>query len=301
LTNSPTTSARFDTPTGSETISNASMATAGGDNPHATDHHTLGLSNPHNPTTINTHQASTTLTSPHGAGLAGAGASPMTTTAATTTTHTSFATGGGLPPHAYATLTGKNPTTTSTPYSGLGTGGGIGDRGVLGANAQDHSSLNSRSRLLGSKNGTGYIGHRTTGGRNSTTSGDVARRGGAFADNGLNQRGTPRGSSPGVHGLGGTGGVGSNGPDGSSGTSRGLNSSGGAGSSGAGSSQSGSQGRGFVPMMNQAQPGEDQGRKQKRRISNPVEREGNLRDLLGDPPVVIPKVIGGWIRDEDTN
>ncbi|MCS4490785.1 hypothetical protein, partial [Corynebacterium sp. ES2775-CONJ] len=42
LTNSPTTSARFDTPTGSETISNASMATAGGDNPHATDHHTLG-------------------------------------------------------------------------------------------------------------------------------------------------------------------------------------------------------------------------------------------------------------------
>ncbi|AWB81006.1 hypothetical protein C3B44_00450 [Corynebacterium yudongzhengii] len=34
-----------------------------------------------------------------------------------------------------------------------------------------------------------------------------------------------------------------------------------------------------------------------RTITSQVEREGNMRDLLGERPPVVPGVIGAWVRE----
>ncbi|MEK0145616.1 hypothetical protein [Corynebacterium yonathiae] len=76
----------------------------------------------------------------------------------------------------------------------------------------------------------------------------------------------------------------------------------GSGESGA-ASRSGNAGRStggvraYGPMMGMR--GKDSERKRVKSVTTQVERDPNKRDLLGEPPAVVPGVIGDWVRETD--
>ena len=56
--------------------------------------------------------------------------------------------------------------------------------------------------------------------------------------------------------------------------------------------------RAYGPMMGM-RGGKDSERKRVKSVTTQVERDPNKRDLLGEPPAVVPGVIGDWVREVD--
>ena len=85
-------------------------------------------------------------------------------------------------------------------------------------------------------------------------------------------------------------------------SSGGIGSGVGSGSSeGAAASRGGNSGRAtggaraYGPMMGMR--GKDNEKKRVKSVTTQVERDPNKRDLLGEPPAVVPGVIGDWVRE----
>jgi hypothetical protein len=53
--------------------------------------------------------------------------------------------------------------------------------------------------------------------------------------------------------------------------------------------------RALAPMMGTRGQGNDKNRV--KAVTTQVERDPNKRDLLGEPPAVVPGVIGNWARE----
>lgn len=53
--------------------------------------------------------------------------------------------------------------------------------------------------------------------------------------------------------------------------------------------------RAYGPMMGMR--GKDSEKKRVKSVTTQVERDPNKRDLLGEPPAVVPGVIGDWVRE----
>ena len=56
--------------------------------------------------------------------------------------------------------------------------------------------------------------------------------------------------------------------------------------------------RAYGPMMGM-RGGKDSEKKRVKSVTTQVERDPNKRDLLGEPPAVVPGVIGDWVREVD--
>lgn len=71
-----------------------------------------------------------------------------------------------------------------------------------------------------------------------------------------------------------------------------------AATSGAGAGRGGASagGRGMMPMMG-ARGGDSAKSKKVKSVVTQVELEPNKKALLGEPPLVVPGVIGAWVRD----
>ena len=54
--------------------------------------------------------------------------------------------------------------------------------------------------------------------------------------------------------------------------------------------------RAYGPMMGM-RGGKDSEKKRVKSVTTQVERDPNKRDLLGEPPAVVPGVIGDWVRE----
>ncbi|MDR7354087.1 hypothetical protein CFELI_13400 [Corynebacterium felinum] len=199
------------------------------------------------------------------------------------------------------------------PIAGAGGLGGVNTAGSQSGAFNQHGT-GGRGTSAGVGSGTGYGvggapvagGHGSSGGvgAGGSNSGGGSRSGagGAYSTGGLRGNGTGSGSGSGS-------GSGRGGHVGGGGTGSGTGSNAGQGSSGAGAA--GSSGRGSTMMGGAPMGGTGTGgaggaggRENRRRttprtrrggvkgILQQAEREGNLRDLLGDAPKVVPRVIG---------
>lgn len=189
--------------------------------------------------------------------------------------------GGAMAP----TATGQSVTSGMVPMmaagrpadAGRGVLGGQSLRGGIGSAAGNVSGGADIARAgRGTQSGL-HLG-RGAGAPNAGVGSGVRAGLGSGAGNGAGA-----GMRPGV---GGSFGLGTGGSE-SAAAARGGN---------AGRSTGGA--RAYGPMMGM-RGGKDSEKKRVKSVTTQVERDPNKRDLLGEPPAVVPGVIGDWVREMD--
>lgn len=170
------------------------------------------------------------------------------------------------------------------PRSGVGARG-VGIQGASGVNA-------GRTGGLGGANAAGALGGGAAGGKHQARSGSGAALGasaGAAAGGALGGIGRGSAAMPGAFGAGAPG---------SPAWAAGSGTPGAAGAPGGSSGQGGSKAVAMGgPMAGGAARGGGRGKNRKvRAVTSAVERQGNLRALLGEAPAVLPDVIGAQVR-----
>lgn len=212
-----------------------------------------------------------------------------------------------LPAGAGASL----PGSLSAPVGGAMTGGGpglavapMGNPGRAGGGPAAAASGFGGAPFAGAGAGTGAGtgGARGTGGLGRMGAGGFGT-GGFGAGAGAGGLGAGSGSGAGGLGAGAGAGAGGLGP----GVGAGPGAGAGAGAGGAGSNTFiGGQGNqaargGAAGVPGAYGGGANRGRKGKKgrvqAVTSAVEREGNLKALLGEAPEVVPGVIGAWVRE----
>lgn len=212
-----------------------------------------------------------------------------------------------LPAGAGASL----PGSLSAPVGGAMTGGGpglavapMGNPGRAGGGPAAAASGFGGVPFAGAGAGTGAGtgGARGTGGLGRMGAGGFGT-GGFGAGAGAGGLGAGSGSGAGALGAGAGAGAGGLGP----GVGAGPGAGAGAGAGGAGSNTFiGGQGNqaargGAAGVPGAYGGGANRGRKGKKgrvqAVTSAVEREGNLKALLGEAPEVVPGVIGAWVRE----
>lgn len=212
-----------------------------------------------------------------------------------------------LPAGAGASL----PGSLSAPVGGAMTGGGpglavapMGNPGRAGGGPAGAASGFGGVPFAGAGAGTGAGagGARGTGGLGRMGAGGFGT-GGFGAGAGAGGLGAGSGSGAGGLGAGAGAGAGGLGP----GVGAGPGAGAGAGAGGAGSNTFiGGQGNqaargGAAGVPGAYGGGANRGRKGKKgrvqAVTSAVEREGNLKALLGEAPEVVPGVIGAWVRE----
>ena len=212
-----------------------------------------------------------------------------------------------LPAGAGASL----PGSLSAPVGGAMTGGGpglavapMGNPGRAGGGPEGAASGFGGVPFAGAGAGTGAGtgGARGTGGLGRMGAGGFGT-GGFGAGAGAGGLGAGSGSGAGALGAGAGAGAGGLGP----GVGAGPGAGAGAGAGGAGSNTFiGGQGNqaargGAAGVPGAYGGGANRGRKGKKgrvqAVTSAVEREGNLKALLGEAPEVVPGVIGAWVRE----
>lgn len=212
-----------------------------------------------------------------------------------------------LPAGAGASL----PGSLSAPVGGAMTGGGpglavapMGNPGRAGGGPEGAASGFGGVPFAGAGAGTGAGagGARGTGGLGRMGAGGFGT-GGFGAGAGAGGLGAGSGSGAGGLGAGAGAGAGGLGP----GVGAGPGAGAGAGAGGAGSNTFiGGQGNqaargGAAGVPGAYGGGANRGRKGKKgrvqAVTSAVEREGNLKALLGEAPEVVPGVIGAWVRE----
>ncbi|MCQ4618748.1 hypothetical protein KBX10_06635 [Corynebacterium sp. CCUG 59401] len=212
-----------------------------------------------------------------------------------------------LPAGAGASL----PGSLSAPVGGAMTGGGpglavapMGNPGRAGGGPEGAASGFGGVPFAGAGAGTGAGagGARGTGGLGRMGAGGFGT-GGFGAGAGAGGLGAGSGSGAGGLGAGAGAGAGGLGP----GVGAGPGAGAGVGAGGAGSNTFiGGQGNqaargGAAGVPGAYGGGANRGRKGKKgrvqAVTSAVEREGNLKALLGEAPEVVPGVIGAWVRE----
>ena len=203
--------------------------------------------------------------------------------------------GGAMAPGATAQSanTGMAPMMAAGRPADAGRGvlGGQSPRGGIGSAAGNvsggadiaRSGRGAQSGLhLGRGAGAPYagVGSGVRAGHSNALGGGSSMRAGLGSGAG---NGAGAGMRPGV---GGSLGLGTSGSE-SAAAARGGN---------AGRSTGGA--RAYGPMMGM-RGGKDSEKKRVKSVTTQVERDPNKRDLLGEPPAVVPGVIGDWVREVD--
>ena len=179
------------------------------------------------------------------------------------------------------TATAQSPNTGMAPIMAAGRPGDAG-RGVLGG----QSPRGGIGSAAGKVSGNADIARA---GRGAQSGQHFGRGAGApYAGVGSGVRaGLGSGAGAGMRpGVGGGLGLGTGGSE-SAAAARGGN---------AGRSTGGA--RAYGPMMGM-RGGKDSEKKRVKSVTTQVERDPNKRDLLGEPPAVVPGVIGDWVREVD--
>ena len=199
--------------------------------------------------------------------------------------------GGAMAP----TATGQSANTGMAPMmaagrpadTGRGVLGGQSPRGGIGSAAGNVSgsadiARTGRGAQLGQHFGRGAgapyagVGSGVRAGHSNALGGGSGMRAGLGSGAGAGIR----------PGIGGSLGPGTGGSE-SAAAARGGN---------AGRSTGGA--RAYGPMMGM-RGGKDSEKKRVKSVTTQVERDPNKRDLLGEPPAVVPGVIGDWVREVD--
>lgn len=171
-----------------------------------------------------------------------------------------------------------------TQASGLGT---LGARPFGGPHSMNGVSGLGGPSMLGGRRGAGALGAGAGAGAGAGSAGGLAA--GAVPGGGVGS-----GAGVGAGAAGGRAGGMSAGP----GMGAGAGPAGSAATSGAGAGRGGASagGRGMMPMMG-ARGGDSAKSKKVKSVVTQVELEPNKKALLGEPPLVVPGVIGAWVRD----
>ena len=221
---------------------------------------------------------------------------------------------------------GQVPSGTAHPVAAGATAGALNNNGAMAPTATGQSATSGMAPMMAAgrpaDTGRGVLGGQSPRGGigsaagNVSGSADIARTGrGAQLGQHLG-----RGAGAPYTGVGSSMRAGhSNALGGGSGMRAGLGSGAGAGMRpgvggglvpGTGGSESTAAARGgnagrstggaraYGPMMGM-RGGKDSEKKRVKSVTTQVERDPNKRDLLGEPPAVVPGVIGDWVREVD--
>lgn len=210
---------------------------------------------------------------------------------------------------------GQVPSGTAHPGAAGVNAGTLSGSGVAAPAATAHTANAGIPPMMAAGRSTdagrSVLGGQSMRGRfgpgNARSGADITRAGsGAQLGQGLGRGvgvGVPHaGVGAGVRADAGGGGGTSGGSGMRAGVGGGPSLGSGSGESGA-ASRSGNAGRStggvraYGPMMGMR--GKDSERKRVKSVTTQVERDPNKRDLLGEPPAVVPGVIGDWVRETD--
>lgn len=221
---------------------------------------------------------------------------------------------------------GQVPSGTAHPVAVGANAGALNNSGAMAPTATGQSATSGMAPMMAAGRpadaGRGVLGGQSLRGGIGSAAGNVSgsaniARAGRGAQSGLH---LGRGAGAPYAGVGSSMRAGhSNAIGGGSGMRAGLGSGAGAGMRpgvggglvpGTGGSESAAAARGgnagrstagaraYGPMMGM-RGGKDSEKKRVKSVTTQVERDPNKRDLLGEPPAVVPGVIGDWVREVD--